>query len=296
VQLFLKGDRCDTVKCAVKKREKVPGMHEFRRMKHTDYGMKLREKQKVKRYYGLTERQFQRVFREAARREGNTGETLLVLLERRLDNVAYLLGFASSRNTVRQMISHGNLRVNGRTWHPFGLSTWGTSFLRRASPKNDPQGLRGAGEARPRAPCDDANLPAFERPPRGRTSADVNEQLIVEFCSPWGNHGAARRRGPLPPGRRPRRNDGTGRSRMRIRWRTWVADEGRRSATRTDTYAKFTPSRSEGLRRAVGNGIRRVLLPRSRARRSRRSHQGAKHSSARGHQGDVTDIVRRSSA
>ena len=69
VQLFLKGDRCDTVKCAVKKRAKVPGMHEFRRIKHTDYGMKLREKQKVKRFYGLTERQFQRVFREAARRE-----------------------------------------------------------------------------------------------------------------------------------------------------------------------------------------------------------------------------------
>src|SRR5262245_36340180 len=114
VQLFLKGDRCDTVKCAVKKREKVPGMHEFRRIKHTDYGMKLREKQKVKRYYGLTERQFQRVFREAARREGNTGETLLTLLERRFDNVATLLGCAASRNTVRQMIAHGNLRVTGR--------------------------------------------------------------------------------------------------------------------------------------------------------------------------------------
>ena len=190
VQLFLKGDRCDTVKCAVKKREKVPGMHEFRRMKHTDYGMKLREKQKVKRYYGLTERQFQRVFREAARREGNTGETLLVLLERRLDNVAYLLGFASSRNTVRQMIAHGNLRLNGKKVDiPSALVDVGDvlSSGPRESTKN---AIRKAFEERAKLVPgwlvrDDANLAGRLNvlPSRKDVPLDVNEQLIVEFCS-----------------------------------------------------------------------------------------------------------------
>jgi small subunit ribosomal protein S4 len=190
VQLFLKGDRCDTVKCAVKKREKVPGMHEFRRMKHTDYGMKLREKQKVKRYYGLTERQFQRVFREAARREGNTGETLLVLLERRLDNVAYLLGFASSRNTVRQMIAHGNLRVNGKKVDiPSALVDVGDVLS--SGPRETTKNLiRKAFEERaklvpPWLVRDDANLSGRLNvlPSRKDVPLDVNEQLIVEFCS-----------------------------------------------------------------------------------------------------------------
>jgi small subunit ribosomal protein S4 len=190
VQLFLKGERCDSVKCAVKKRAKVPGMHEFRRIKHTDYGMKLREKQKVKRYYGLTERQFQRVFREAARREGNTGETLLVLLERRLDNVAYLLGFATSRNTVRQMIAHGNLRVNGRRLDvPSALLSVGDVLS--AGPRESTRTHVAASfEERARhVPAwlsrDDKALEgkvvAF--PSRRDVPIDVNEQLIVEFCS-----------------------------------------------------------------------------------------------------------------
>src|SRR5262245_12073036 len=190
VQLFLKGDRCDTVKCAVKKREKVPGMHEFRRMKHTDYGMKLREKQKVKRYYGLTERQFQRVFREAARREGNTGETLLVLLERRLDNVAYLLGFASSRNTVRQMIAHGNLRLNGKRIDiPAALV--GVGDVIAPSPRESAKAMvKKAFEERAKlVPAwlsrDDAALEGrlTGLPTRKDVPLDVNEQLIVEFCS-----------------------------------------------------------------------------------------------------------------
>ena len=190
VQLFLKGDRCDTVKCAVKKREKVPGMHEFRRIKHTDYGMKLREKQKVKRYYGLTERQFQRVFREAARREGNTGETLLVLLERRLDNVAYLLGFAPSRSAVRQMIAHGNLCVNGRRVDvPSAIVSVGDVVTpsKRQSAKD---GVKKSFEERARhVPAwllrDDAALEGKVTglPTRRDVPLEVNEQLIVEFCS-----------------------------------------------------------------------------------------------------------------
>jgi small subunit ribosomal protein S4 len=190
MQLFLKGDRCDTVKCAVKKRAKVPGMHEFRRMKHTDYGMKLREKQKVKRYYGLTERQFQRVFREAARREGNTGETLLLLLERRLDNVAYLLGFASSRNTVRQMIAHGNLRVNGRRLDvPSALLDVGDVLSPGARESTKGMVRRSFEERSKHTPAwlsrDDENLAGrlTGLPTRKDVPLEVNEQLIVEFCS-----------------------------------------------------------------------------------------------------------------
>jgi small subunit ribosomal protein S4 len=190
MQLFLKGDRCDTVKCAVKKRAKVPGMHEFRRMKHTDYGMKLREKQKVKRYYGLTERQFQRVFREAARREGNTGETLLLLLERRLDNVAYLLGFASSRNTVRQMIAHGNLRVNGRRMDvPSALLGVGDVLSPGARESTKGMVRRSFEERAKHLPAwlsrDDENLAGrlTGLPSRKDVPLEVNEQLIVEFCS-----------------------------------------------------------------------------------------------------------------
>jgi small subunit ribosomal protein S4 len=190
VQLFLKGDRCDTVKCAVKKRQKVPGMHEFRRIKHTDYGMKLREKQKVKRYYGLTERQFQRVFREAARREGNTGETLLVLLERRLDNAAYLLGFASSRATVRQMIAHGNLRVNGaRLDVPSALVSVG-DVIQAGKRESAKAAVAKAFEERSRhVPAwlsrDDQALEGKVTglPTRKDVPLEVNEQLIVEFCS-----------------------------------------------------------------------------------------------------------------
>lgn len=190
VQLFLKGERCDTVKCAVKKREKVPGMHEFRRVKHTDYGMKLREKQKVKRYYGLTERQFQRVFREAARRTGNTGETLLILLERRADNVGYLLGLAPSRAGVRQMIAHGNLRLNGRRLDiPSALVSVGDVLT--PSPRESARAAvkRSFEERTPHLPDwlarDDAALEGRVTglPTRGSVRLDVNEQLIVEFCS-----------------------------------------------------------------------------------------------------------------
>ena len=190
VQLFLKGDRCDTVKCAVKKREKVPGMNEFRRIKHTAYGIKLREKQKVKRYYGLTERQFQRVFREAARREGNTGETLLVLLERRLDNAAYLLGFASSRATVRQMIAHGNLFVNGKRMDvPSALVEVG-DVVSPGKRESSRSAVKRAFEERARhVPAwltrDDAALEGKVTglPTRKDVPLEVNEQLIVEFCS-----------------------------------------------------------------------------------------------------------------
>jgi small subunit ribosomal protein S4 len=113
-KLFLKGSRCDTNKCAVDRRDGVPGMHQFRRGKASEYAVRLREKQKVKRYYGIFERQFRKYYEEAARRPGNTGDALMSLLERRLDNVITRLGFALSRPQARQMITHGHITVNGR--------------------------------------------------------------------------------------------------------------------------------------------------------------------------------------
>ena len=113
-KLFLKGTRCDTPKCAVDRRDGVPGMHQFRRGKASEYAIRLREKQKVKRYYGIFERQFRKYYEEASRRPGNTGDALMSLLERRLDNVVTRLGFAASRPQARQMITHGHITVNGR--------------------------------------------------------------------------------------------------------------------------------------------------------------------------------------
>ncbi len=114
MKLFLKGTRCDTPKCAVDRREGVPGMHQFRRGKASEYSIRLREKQKVKRYYGIFERQFRKYFEMASRRPGNTGDALMSLLERRLDNVVTRLGFATSRAAARQMVTHGHITVNGR--------------------------------------------------------------------------------------------------------------------------------------------------------------------------------------
>ncbi len=114
MKLFLKGNRCFTEKCAIEKRNFAPGQHGKRRVKMQGYGVQLREKQKVKRIYGLLENQFRLAFREANRKKGVTGELLLVNLERRLDTIAYRLGFAASRAQARQLIAHGHVRVDGR--------------------------------------------------------------------------------------------------------------------------------------------------------------------------------------
>lgn len=115
LKLFLKGDRCFSPKCAIEKRNYPPGEHgQRRRVKLTDYGLQLREKQKMKRIYGIVERQFRNYFRMAEQQKGITGENLLRYLERRLENVVYRLGFASSRAEARQMVTHGHFLVNGR--------------------------------------------------------------------------------------------------------------------------------------------------------------------------------------
>jgi len=113
-KLFLKGDRCYTEKCGIERRKYPPGQHGQRRIKLSDYGIQLREKQNVKAMYGVLERQFRRYFEEAERRKGATGEVLLQLLERRLDNAVFRLGFALNRGQARQLITHGHFMVNGR--------------------------------------------------------------------------------------------------------------------------------------------------------------------------------------
>ncbi len=115
VKLFLKGTRCMSEKCAIERRSYPPGQHgQSRRTRPTEYGTQLREKQKLRRVYGMQERQFLKTYHLAVRRKGVTGEHLLSLLERRLDNVVYRLGFAASRGQARQLVNHGHLLVNGR--------------------------------------------------------------------------------------------------------------------------------------------------------------------------------------
>ncbi|HQQ78765.1 MAG TPA: 30S ribosomal protein S4 [Thermoanaerobaculia bacterium] len=114
MKLFLKGDRCFTNKCAVERRNFPPGQHGKRRSKILGYGIQLREKQKVKRFYGVLEGQFRLTFQQAERMRGVTGENLLSLLERRLDNVVHRLGFSGSRPQARQLVRHGHVRVNGK--------------------------------------------------------------------------------------------------------------------------------------------------------------------------------------
>lgn len=114
MKLFIKGDRCFGEKCAIERRNYPPGVHGQGRTKFSEYGNQLREKQKVKRMYGVLESQFHRYFREAERIKGITGENLLILLERRLDNMVYRLGFASSRSEARQLVRHNHFLINGK--------------------------------------------------------------------------------------------------------------------------------------------------------------------------------------
>lgn len=113
-KLFLKGDRCYSTKCAMERRGYAPGQHGQGRSKASDYALQLREKQKTKRFYGLQETQFRNLFDKADRKQGITGENLLIMLETRLDNVVFRLGFASSRKEARQLVTHGHFTVNGK--------------------------------------------------------------------------------------------------------------------------------------------------------------------------------------
>lgn len=193
IKLFLKGVRCETAKCPMEKeyRNKPPGMHAWRRGKASEYGVRLREKQKVKRYYGLFERQFRRFFAMAEKGTENTGANLLRLLERRLDSVVFRAGLAGSRKSARQMLSHGHLRLNGKPCNRAGyLVKIGDRITVRPSERSQSYVRAQIGEDTDRlAPgwlqTDLKKLEAVvvALPTRDDVQIPVEEQLIVEFCS-----------------------------------------------------------------------------------------------------------------
>ena len=192
MKLFLKGDRCYTDKCGYERRAYAPGQHgQNRRRKASDYGEQLREKQKVKRIYGVLEDQFRRYFESAERQRGITGETLLQLLERRLDNVIYRLGLATSRPQARQLVRHGHFLVNGRKVDvPSYSIRVGEVITVRETSKATPAILHAIEEVKGRGIPEwlsfDANGMTgrvSSLPTREQINLPVQEQLIVELYS-----------------------------------------------------------------------------------------------------------------
>lgn len=191
MKLFLKGDRCFKDKCAIERRPYAPGMHGRRRSKVLGYGLQLREKQKVKRIYGILEKQFRLYFRSAERSKGITGESLLRQLELRLDNVVYSLGFASSRPQARQLVRHGHIEVNGRKLNipSYQVRKGDAIQVREKSKKNDQIRLSietASGRGIPA--WLDLNAEAFsgavrDLPTREDIRLPIQEQLIVELYS-----------------------------------------------------------------------------------------------------------------
>lgn len=194
MKLFLKGERCHTEKCAIEKRNYPPGQHgkDRKPKKVLGYGLQLREKQKAKRYYGVGEQQFRNLFEKAAIKKGVTGENMINMLERRLDNVVYRLGFGTSRRMARQVVRHGHIGVNGRRVDipSFIVRPGDTVEVVEKSKKN--AGILAAVEATAHAPSpnwldvDRQSLTAkvLTSPQRSDlVQIQLNEQLIVELYS-----------------------------------------------------------------------------------------------------------------
>ena len=191
MKLFLKGERCFTDRCSIERRNYPPGQHGQARPKFSDYGMQLREKQKVRRIYGVLESQFRKTVREAERMKGVKGENLMALLERRLDNVVYRVGFTTSRSEGRQLVRHGHFTVNGR-------KVTAPSYRVRSS---DVVGLTARGKKAARIAGSIDSIEARSVPtwltldkekPAGLVTGDpireeitlpIQEQLIIEFYS-----------------------------------------------------------------------------------------------------------------
>lgn len=190
-KLFLKGEKCYTSKCPVENRPFPPGQHGQRRQRLSDYALQLREKQKLRRIYGVLERQFRNYYKEAARRKGSTGDNLLQLLECRLDNVVYRMGFAASRSEARQLVRHNGITVNGRK---VNIPAYQVS-------SNDVIGVneRSGKQARVQAALDLAQQRGIAEwmevdpkkmegvfkaaPERSELPPDINEHLVVELYS-----------------------------------------------------------------------------------------------------------------
>lgn len=193
MKLMLKGVRCETAKCPIEKKQKnlAPGMHGWKKGRGSDYGVRFREKQKVKRYYGLGERQFMIYVSRAEKTKGNTGEELLALLERRLDNVVYKINFAASRKAARQLIAHGHIYINGKKLDiPDFTVSIGDKITVKPAEKSkkrikDQLATNPNFSAQPWLQLD-ANTPSatvLALPTRQDIQLPIEDQLVIEFCS-----------------------------------------------------------------------------------------------------------------
>jgi small subunit ribosomal protein S4 len=189
MKLFLKGERCLTEKCAVERRSYPPGEHGRGRIKQSEYLLQLREKQKARRYYGILEKQFRNYYEKAAKQSGITGEALLRMLETRLDNVVYRLGFAASRAQARQIIRHGHFQVNGRRVNipSFQVRPNDIVSLKPGSPVEnvvrDATDLTASVASWLQADHDNLTGKVLKLPERADIDTPVQEQLIVELYS-----------------------------------------------------------------------------------------------------------------
>ena len=189
MKLFLKGERCLTEKCAIERRSYPPGEHGRGRIKQSEYLLQLREKQKARRYYGLLEKQFRTYYTKAARGSGITGENLLRMLETRLDNVVYRLGFAPSRAQARQIIRHGDFQVNGRRVNIPSFQVRPNDVITAKAGSAAEQTIRDATDltasVAPWLQADHENLTGkvLKLPDRAEIDTPVQEQLIVELYS-----------------------------------------------------------------------------------------------------------------
>jgi small subunit ribosomal protein S4 len=190
-KLFLKGEKCFTAKCAIENRPFPPGQHGQRRTRLSDYATQLREKQKLRRIYGVLERQFRNYYKDAARIKGSTGENLLQLLECRLDNVVYRMGFSSSRSEGRQLVRHNAVSVNGKRVNipSYQVKPSDTvSINEKARKQYRIQSALDLAQQRGIADWIDVDIKKMEgvfksRPEREELPADINEHLVVELYS-----------------------------------------------------------------------------------------------------------------
>jgi small subunit ribosomal protein S4 len=192
MKLYLKGERCYSEKCAYTRRPYPPGQHGQGRIKLSEYAVRLREKQKVRRIYGVLESQFHGYFQEASRRKGRTGEEMLALLERRLDNVVHRLGFAASRSEARQLVRHGHVKVNGKRLDipSFVVRVGDRVELTEGAKKFKFVGAAVAGaDKRPIASWLEADRPNFSGSVKSTpvredlNEPEIREQLVVEYYS-----------------------------------------------------------------------------------------------------------------
>lgn len=190
-KLFLKGEKCFSSKCAVEKRPNPPGQHGAKKGRLSDYGTQLREKQQLRRTYGLLERQFRGYYTEAARRKGSTGERLLQLLEARLDNVVYRMGFGASRSEARQLVRHNAITVNGKRVNIPSLQLKPGDMVKLTDKAANQLRVKGATQsAEQRGISDwlDVDYKKMEgifkqMPERSELPPDINEHLVVELYS-----------------------------------------------------------------------------------------------------------------